>query len=72
MDYRGEDAKALGLEGTPVFCVVRVGGAWVKEGGSEERGVMGWACEALWQGVPLGLVLRVRWQPWRGLSRGSV
>ena len=57
MDYRGEDAKALRLEGTLVFCVVRVGGAWVKEGGGEERGVMGRACEALWQGGPLGLVL---------------
>lgn len=68
----GEDAKALGLEGTPVFCVVRVAGAWVEEGGGEERGVMGLACGALWQGGPLGLVLGVRWQPRRGLSRGSV
>lgn len=51
----GEDAKALGLEGTPVSCVVRVGGAWVKEGGGEERGVMGRACGALWQGDHLGL-----------------
>lgn len=42
----GEDAKAPGLEGTPVFCVVRVAGAWVEEGGGEERGVMGLACGA--------------------------
>ena len=61
----GVDAKALGLDGTLVLHVVRVGGAWVREGGGEDRDAMGRACGALWQRGPLRLVLGVRWAPWR-------
>lgn len=57
MQMTGVDAKALGLEGTPVFRVVRVGGAWVRDGGGEDREVMGRACGALCREDHSGLCL---------------